>query len=49
MADPNRDRNIAWMSRIAFFLAFITMLLGIIMYWPRPVAGAEIAAIIGSI
>jgi hypothetical protein len=35
VTDPNRDRNIAWMSRIAFILAFITMLLGIIMYWPR--------------
>jgi hypothetical protein len=45
MADPDQGRNIQLMSRIAFILAFIAMLLGIVMYWPRPAAGTDVAAI----
>ena len=47
MTDPNResrDRSINRLSWIAFILAFIVMLLGIIYNWPSPAPAGEIAA-----
>jgi hypothetical protein len=47
MAGPD-DNYINRLSWIAFILAFIVMLLGIIMNWPSPAPAGDIAGMTGS-
>ena len=47
MAGPD-DRYVSRLSWIAFFLAFLVALLGIIYGWPTPAPAGEIAASTGS-
>ena len=49
MAERDDRSFINRMSWIAFFLAFIVALLGIIMNWPSPAPAGEIAAMTGSL
>ena len=48
MAGPD-DGNINRLSWIAFVLAFIAALVGIIMNWPTPAPAGDIAAMTGSL
>jgi hypothetical protein len=43
------DKFINRLSLIAFFLAFLVALLGIVMNWPTPAPAGEIAAMTRSI